>query len=285
MPLTTVFLGLGSNIERERHLHAGLEALTGFVRNLRCSPVFESEPLGIRSGPFINLVVTGETELPLAELSLRLKHIEADNGRYAPERKGLPLDIDEAVAVIARGFRRRIDLGEVNGHVFVNNSSIGFYPFLVSQREALRRRHGVSKLLATIPALWRGFRDTGWRLLTITATLDARPVRTPCLFVGNNVYDLENFGRRQHLDRGELGVCVVRGRSRLRMLRLPLLALGRKLDEADEIDRFTCRELHLESHRRALHVALDGEVLRLATPLHYRTRPGAMMVIAPRDPP
>jgi 2-amino-4-hydroxy-6-hydroxymethyldihydropteridine diphosphokinase len=94
MPLTTVFLGLGSNIERERHLHAGLEALTGFVRNLRCSPVFESEPVGIRSGPFINLVVTGETELPLAELSLRLKHIEADNGRYAPERKGLPLDID-----------------------------------------------------------------------------------------------------------------------------------------------------------------------------------------------
>lgn len=196
---------------------------------------------------------------------------------------GLPLDIDEAVAVIAKGFRRRIDLGEVNGRVFVNNSSIGFYPFLVSQREALRRRHGVSKLLATIPALWRGFRDTGWRLLTITATLDARPVRTPCLFVGNNVYDLENFGRRQHLDRGELGVCVIRGRSRLRMLRLPLLALGRKLDDADEVDRFTCTELHLDSRRRALHVALDGEVLRLATPLNYRTRPAALAVIAPQE--
>ena len=56
--------------------------------------MFESEPVGIRSGPFLNLVVSGETELPLAELSLRLKHIEADNGRYAPERKGLPLDID-----------------------------------------------------------------------------------------------------------------------------------------------------------------------------------------------
>lgn len=94
MPLTTVFLGMGSNVERERHLHAGLEALTGFVHNLRCSPVFESEPVGIRSGPFFNLVVAGETELPLTELSLRLKHIEADNGRYAPERKGLPLDID-----------------------------------------------------------------------------------------------------------------------------------------------------------------------------------------------
>ncbi|MBC2881659.1 2-amino-4-hydroxy-6-hydroxymethyldihydropteridine diphosphokinase, partial [Campylobacter jejuni] len=33
-------------------------------------------------------------ELPLLELDRRLKFIEADNGRYAPERKGLPLDID-----------------------------------------------------------------------------------------------------------------------------------------------------------------------------------------------
>ncbi|MNZ54381.1 2-amino-4-hydroxy-6-hydroxymethyldihydropteridine pyrophosphokinase [compost metagenome] len=94
MSLTTVYLGLGSNIERERHLVAGLDALGAFIENLHCSPVFESEPVGIRSGPFLNLAVRGETRLPLRELGLRLKHIEADNGRYAPERKGLPLDID-----------------------------------------------------------------------------------------------------------------------------------------------------------------------------------------------
>ncbi|MCP8463052.1 2-amino-4-hydroxy-6-hydroxymethyldihydropteridine diphosphokinase [Pseudomonas sp. ZM23] len=94
MSLTTVYLGLGSNVERERHLVAGLEALDGFLLEIHCSPVFESEPVGIRSGPFYNFVVVAKTSLPLAELSLRLKHIEADNGRYAPERKGLPLDID-----------------------------------------------------------------------------------------------------------------------------------------------------------------------------------------------
>ncbi len=88
MSLIPVYLGLGSNVERERHLHAGLDALAGFLHDLRCSPVFESEPVGIKSGPFFNLVVSARTDLPLAELSLRLKHIEADNGRYAPERKG-----------------------------------------------------------------------------------------------------------------------------------------------------------------------------------------------------
>jgi 2-amino-4-hydroxy-6-hydroxymethyldihydropteridine diphosphokinase len=94
MSLTQIFLGLGSNIEREKHLHAGLEALDGFLHRMTCSPVFESQPVGIKSGPFFNLVVSAYTDLPLMELDRRLKFIEADNGRYAPERKGLPLDID-----------------------------------------------------------------------------------------------------------------------------------------------------------------------------------------------
>jgi 2-amino-4-hydroxy-6-hydroxymethyldihydropteridine diphosphokinase len=94
MSLTQVYLGLGSNIEREAHLHAGLDALAGFLTQMRCSPVFESQPVGIKSGPFFNLVVSAYTDLPLMELDRRLKFIEADNGRYAPDRKGLPLDID-----------------------------------------------------------------------------------------------------------------------------------------------------------------------------------------------
>ena len=94
MSLTRIYLGLGSNIERESHLCAGLEALALFVHSLQCSPVFESAAVGIKSGPFFNLVVTGLTDLPLIELDRRLKFIEADNGRYAPDRKGLPLDID-----------------------------------------------------------------------------------------------------------------------------------------------------------------------------------------------
>ncbi|MCY1172422.1 2-amino-4-hydroxy-6-hydroxymethyldihydropteridine pyrophosphokinase [compost metagenome] len=94
MSLTPVYLGLGSNIERETHLCAGLDALAGFLEGMCCSAVFESLPVGIKSGPFFNLVVSAKTDLPLTELDRRLKFIEADNGRYAPDRKGLPLDID-----------------------------------------------------------------------------------------------------------------------------------------------------------------------------------------------
>ncbi len=92
--MTRIFLGLGSNSERDLRLQAGLEALAAFLQDLRCSPVFESRPVGIKSANFYNLVISARTDLPLAELDRRLKCIEADNGRYAPERKGLPLDID-----------------------------------------------------------------------------------------------------------------------------------------------------------------------------------------------
>ena len=94
MSLNRIYLGLGSNVERERHLTAGLDALAVFLQDMQCSAVFESQAVGIKSGPFFNLVVTGLTDMPLMELDRRLKFIEADNGRYAPERKGLPLDID-----------------------------------------------------------------------------------------------------------------------------------------------------------------------------------------------
>jgi len=92
--MTDIFLGLGSNHQREQHLCSGLDALTDFLTDLRCSPVFESEPIGFKGENFYNLVARAQTDLPLIELSQRLKTIEADNGRYAPNRQGLPLDID-----------------------------------------------------------------------------------------------------------------------------------------------------------------------------------------------
>jgi 2-amino-4-hydroxy-6-hydroxymethyldihydropteridine diphosphokinase len=73
MSLTQVFLGLGSNIEREAHLQAGLDALAGFLVDIRCSAVFESQPVGIKSGSFFNFVVSAHTDLPLMELDRRLK--------------------------------------------------------------------------------------------------------------------------------------------------------------------------------------------------------------------
>lgn len=92
--MTQVLLGLGTNVQRDENLCAGLDALQALFGPLDCSPVFESEPVGIRSQCFLNMVVRINTELPLPELLMQLKAIEAAQGRFTAAPRQLPLDID-----------------------------------------------------------------------------------------------------------------------------------------------------------------------------------------------
>lgn len=94
--MAQVFLGLGSNIDRERHLQAGLDALSAQFGALNLSPVYESEAVGFQGDPFFNLVVAVETSLSPGALSQALKGIEDDNGRerHQPGRGARTLDID-----------------------------------------------------------------------------------------------------------------------------------------------------------------------------------------------
>ena len=196
----------------------------------------------------------------------------------------LPLDLDGAAGVIAAGHTRQIDVAEVNGRVFVNNSSVGLYPFMVSRRNAYQRLRGVGKLLATLPALLQTLRGASWHRLEIAAAGQRLRVRTPCIFVGNNPYqiDLTAFGSRARLDTGELDIRVIRTQSRLGVLLLPFkIALGLVHAERD-VQSFHCGDLEIVSRRlRPLRVSLDGEVVGMATPLRYRSRPAALRVLCP----
>ena len=74
--MPAVYLGVGSNIERERYIVAGLDALAGLFGELALSSVYDSEAIGFDGQPFLNLVVGVETGLSPGELSRRLRHIE-----------------------------------------------------------------------------------------------------------------------------------------------------------------------------------------------------------------
>ena len=172
--MTPIFLGLGSNIEREQRLVAGLDALAEFVRDLRYSPVFESRPVGIKSGNFYNLVVSGYTELSLHELDRRLKFIEADNGRYAPERKGLPLDID---VLLYDGLVGSFDGLELPRAEILKNAFV-LWPLALLAPEAVHPVAGkpfaelwataqIDQQLWPVPFAWRGAELTPAALLQV----------------------------------------------------------------------------------------------------------------------
>lgn len=94
--MTKIYLSLGSNIQRYRHITAGLDALSVFLSDMQFSTIYESKSVGFDGSNFLNLVVAGETDLKIGELSERLKKIEDENGRKRNGPKFSPrtLDID-----------------------------------------------------------------------------------------------------------------------------------------------------------------------------------------------
>ena len=130
---------------------------------------------------------------------------------------GIPPTVEAAIAVIAAGHIRAVDLGSVNGAIFVNNSSVGVYPYMVADRDRRRSAFGLSKWPAMALAGLRVLKRFPFRRLTMNAEGSATRYRTPILFVGNNEYDLSLFslGRRQQLNLGRLQIYVVRAQSRL----------------------------------------------------------------------
>jgi diacylglycerol kinase family enzyme len=106
---------------------------------------------------------------------------------------------------------------------------------------------------------------------------------TPVVFVGNNRYEmnLTMLGRRGRLDAGALWLYVANRTGRFGVLRLAIRAFLGRLEQARDFDAVTLGELWIETPKKGLRVALDGEVVRLTPPLHYLSRPGALRVIVP----
>jgi diacylglycerol kinase family enzyme len=196
---------------------------------------------------------------------------------------GVPIELEAAMDVIAANKRTAIDVAQVNDRVFLNNSSIGIYPFFVARRSAEQKRRGVGKLAAIGPALARTFRLASWQAVHIAAHGDRKRLLTPCVFVGNNFYDVAHLGRRNSLSSHELCVYVVKQRSWLGLALLPFrIALG-LVDSARDLELLRAETLEITSHRKRMLVSLDGEAVTMEMPLKFRVRPAALQVLAPHQ--
>jgi len=197
---------------------------------------------------------------------------------------GIPLELADAVAVLAHGEAGRVDVGEVNARIFVNNSSLGLYPDIVHDRERqqkrLRRGKWPAFVWATLSALRR------YPFLVVALVVDGKEVlrKTPFVFIGNNEYRMDGFaiGERSGIEGGLLSLYVAQRPGRWRLLQLALRALTGRLRQARDFDAITATDIVVQSKRKRLRVATDGEVTVMTPPLHYRVRPASLIVMRPR---
>ena len=197
----------------------------------------------------------------------------------------IPLDIEGALNTIVASNIMQVDVGEVNGRFFLNNSSLGLYPRIVREREK-QQRLGWGKWPAFV---WAGVSVLRrYPLLDVRLSLDGAEFthRTPFVFIGNNEYEMESFniGARACLDRGELSLYITNRTGRLGLMRLALRALFGGLRKEKDFTAMCTKEVWIKTRHRRLRVAFDGETTVMEPPLHYRVRPGALRVIAPPCP-
>lgn len=223
-------------------------------------------------------VLTGsKTELAILPLGT-LNHFAKD--------LGIPLKLEEAAELALHGNAEAIDVGEVNGRRFINNASVGLYPFMVRDRDDIRERRGWPKWLATVPASWDALSRLRHHRLKIDLGDGKQPVVTPLLFVGNNRYSLDagTVGARESLTEGKLAVYAISRSSRAALLWFGMRALvgladrTRDFAAVGESAAFT-----VESSEGAIEIALDGEVQHIKLPAKFAVQPGGLHVVVPKS--
>ena len=196
---------------------------------------------------------------------------------------GIPLDLVAAVQTIAGGRTRQVDIGQVNGRNFLNNCSIGLYPRIVKRRDGQRHRLGRGRWFAMALAAISVFRR--YPLVKVTVQIDGRTVRctSPLVFVGNNRYEINllDLGRRRALDGGVLSVYLANAPSRWSFLRMMLRGLTGRLHQDRDFQTMLVTSFTIESRKKRLRVAIDGEVVRIKPPLTFHSKAGALRVVAP----
>ncbi|MGY1753474.1 diacylglycerol/lipid kinase family protein [Blastococcus sp. SYSU D01042] len=180
------------------------------------------------------------------------------------------------LAALRDGVEARVDLGEVNGRPFVNNASFGAYAEIVESPAYRDDKRGTT--LDTLPDLLGGRRGAHLVAEAAGATVEA----PQALLVSNGPYgasDLAGLGRRARLDRGVLGVVALRVASARQAVAL--------LNRAHErgLLRLEAHEVRVTADRAEIPVGIDGETVRLTSPVLCTSRPGALRVRLPRDRP
>jgi diacylglycerol kinase family enzyme len=195
---------------------------------------------------------------------------------------GIPIELDQAIAVIKNRRERLYDLGVVNDHIFLNNVSLGSYPRMVHVRDGLEE-NGRSRTLATAIAVAR----TWWRLRKLTAVLsmDGRPLlrRSPFIVIGNGSYVLSglSLGKRDEISDGRLSLYVAPSTGRIGALSLPFRALAGRLERYERFETFGAERITAQLSRPRVDAAIDGEVRVLESPLQFTIRRAALRVLVP----
>ena len=199
----------------------------------------------------------------------------------------VPLDLPSAVKALTTGESRRIDVGEVNGRIFLHKVVVGLIPGMAAGREKIRGRQDAAAKIGFMRYFFRRLARAKRMAVVIETDAGTRRVeRVQAIAVASNAYDegLGQFFSRQSLDKGTLTLYVLSHFTIRDFIRLTTgMLFGRwRNDEALSVE--SVRSVTIDTRKSLLKVMFDGEVESLQTPLQFTIRPLALSVLVPPQP-
>lgn len=194
---------------------------------------------------------------------------------------GLPLDIEEAAEVFAKGYARKVDIATANGRPYVHQFSVGMHPKLVKLREKSAFKSRLGKMRASTVAAIRTLFDPPRLKGTLKLDNETIDLKTPSLGISNNLFGEGHLPYADQPDGGTLGIYVAIADKRRDLFRFAADALLGHWKSASEIDVHQARKARLEvaPRKRKLECSIDGELIDLEEITEFEIHPGALTVL------
>lgn len=204
---------------------------------------------------------------------------------YFGRTYGIAQDTEIATRCLLAAQPQSVQVGVVNGRVFLINASLGLYPRLLEDREAYKQRYGRSRLVAVGSALVTLARAHRQLTVHLEHEGQVRTLRTPTIVVGNNALQLEQIGipEAAALREGQLVAMGTRPVGTWGLYGLLLRGWLSRLGDAEHVFSFGFERLtvRIGRARRRIKVALDGEIHWLDTPLDFRVSDEPLRLLVP----
>ncbi len=202
---------------------------------------------------------------------------------YFAKELGLPTDIDSLFKMIKNNKIKLVDVGEVNNHVFLNHSSVGFYSRIMKMRNKHPQLLTKNKFLKILFTAFNFFNELPLYKITIKIEGTEIAFKICLLVVGNNYHstDMINFGNPVTLTMGLLEVLVVTCQNRWELFRCMIMMLFTKSENNKYISKYACEQLTVQAESNSINVVIDGDLFKLDVPLHYTINHKQLPVFVP----
>jgi diacylglycerol kinase family enzyme len=196
---------------------------------------------------------------------------------------GIPLDIEPAIAALAAGEPKAVDIAFANDRPFIHEFSLGLHPEMIEERDRQKFGSRLGKLIGGMRSLSRAIlRPPRVRIRLENGDESQRAIVTSVLAISNNPYGEGHLPYADRVDTGELGVYIAHARKPAELAAIAARIPVGTWAGMPQMEVFTATHLRL-TRRRSVKAAIDGELVKMSSPVEVRIAPGGLNVIMPRD--